>query len=218
MTLRARLALGLVVIAVVLMVPLAVARQSIKRLHGDVRALREGEFQASLVLGRLRDALADVRSREVAFAAVNPDTVHAQLAAALRRADVLTDSLSRFELKDVANRMRGDLATIAAGAEREYESARAGAGEQADSISRRTIQPALRDAERALAPAEQTLRTRTRERVDLAEEALADAERASLASLAIALLIATAIALWLTRSISGPVYELERGMRAVAGG
>ncbi|MBA3672730.1 MAG: HAMP domain-containing histidine kinase, partial [Gemmatimonadaceae bacterium] len=28
----------------------------------------------------------------------------------------------------------------------------------------------------------------------------------------------TAIALWLTRSISGPVYELERGMRAVAGG
>lgn len=64
MTLRARLALGLVIIAAVLIVPLVVARVSLQRLHDQVRSLREGEFQASLVLGRLRDALGDVRDRE----------------------------------------------------------------------------------------------------------------------------------------------------------
>ena len=70
MTLRARLALSLVIIAAVLVVPLIVARGSISRLHNDVRGLRDGEFQASLKLGRLRDALADVRAREVALGVV----------------------------------------------------------------------------------------------------------------------------------------------------
>src|SRR5688572_5627965 len=70
MTLRSRLALGLLIIAAVLVVPLIVARASMQRLHGQVRSLREGEFQASLLLGRLRDALADVRAREVALGVV----------------------------------------------------------------------------------------------------------------------------------------------------
>ena len=48
MTLRSRLALGLVIIAAVLVVPLVVARSSMQDLHGQVRSLREGEFQASL--------------------------------------------------------------------------------------------------------------------------------------------------------------------------
>ena len=50
MTLRARLALGLVVIATVLVVPLLVARASLHRLHDQVRSLREGEFQAFVVV------------------------------------------------------------------------------------------------------------------------------------------------------------------------
>ena len=64
MTLRSRLALGLVILAAVLVVPLFVARSALQRLHGQVRSLREGEFQASLVLGRLRDAMGDVRARD----------------------------------------------------------------------------------------------------------------------------------------------------------
>ena len=40
----------------------------------------------------------------------------------------------------------------------------------------------------------------------------------SVAALVVALVLATVIALWLTRSISGPVEALERGMRAVADG
>jgi signal transduction histidine kinase len=218
MTLRARLALSLGIIAAVLLVPLIVARQSMHSLHADVQELREGEFKASLVLGRLRDALADVRAREVALNFVKGDTVHAQLTEALQRATTLADSLERYHVDSSATRIKRALATIAPAAELEYEAVRAGKGEQADTISQTTIAPALRAAERALSPAEQALRFRTSERVSAAEAALSEAERVSLAALAVALLLATAISLWLTRSITQPIFALEDGMRAVAEG
>jgi signal transduction histidine kinase len=218
MTLRSRLALGLVIIAAVLVVPLVVARASLQRLHGQVRNLREGEFQASLILGRLRDALADVRAREVALGVVKSDTVHAQLGEALTRAEALADSLDRFQLDSAARRIHRDLATIRPASDAEFLAMRAGHTGQADSISQRTIAPALHDADLALTPVEQVLRARTTDRVLQAESALGRAERISLAALAVALGLAAAIAFWLTRSISRPVTALEEGMRAVADG
>ena len=44
MTLRARLALGLAIIAVVLLVPLLVVRERLRRLHTEVIELRDSEF------------------------------------------------------------------------------------------------------------------------------------------------------------------------------
>jgi len=218
MTLRTRLALSLVVIAAVLVVPLLVARNSIERLKTDVRDLREVEFRASLVLGRLRDALADVRSREDALNAVKSDAVRDQLNAALGRATVLADSLVRFRLDSTAARIQRSLAGIGPAAEAEYVALKSDSSERADSISQGTIAPLLRDAERAILSAEQELRRRTADKVAAAEEMLIDAENVSLAALAVALLLATGIALWLTRSISQPVRALEEGMRAVADG
>ena len=219
MTLRARLALGLVIIAAVFVVPLLVARTSLQRLHGQVRNLREGEFQASLILGRLRDALGDVRAREVALGVVRSDTVHQQLLTALDLSDALTDSLDRHAgLDGAARRIRRDLARVRPASELEYNAKRAGRSAEADSISQRDVVPALHDADLALTPAEQVLRTRTQERVLEAEAALGEAEQMSLAALGIALLLASAISLWLTRSISRPVRALLEGMHAVAAG
>lgn len=218
MTLRARLALGLVIIAAVLVVPLVVARRAIERLHQDVSALREGEFQASLVLGRLRDALAEVRAREKALAVVKSDSVHVQLQRALRHATALADSLGMYHLDTASARVRSALGRVAPATEEEFRAVRAGRNDQADSVSERTIAPALTAADSALPPAEALLRIRTRDRVDVAERALTNAESTSLAALAVALLLATGIAVWLTRSIARPVHELELGMRAVADG
>lgn len=218
MTLRSRLALGLVIIAAVLVVPLVVARTSMQRLHGQVRSLREGEFQASLILGRLRDALADVRQREVALSVVRSDTVHAQLRQALGRAESLADSLDRFQLDSAAQRIHRDLAAVRPATEAEFAAMRGGRTELADSISQHAIAPALRDADHALSPVEQVLRSRTRDRVLAAESALGRGEQISLGALLIALVLAAVIALWLTRSISRPVTALEEGMRAVADG
>jgi signal transduction histidine kinase len=218
MTLRSRLALGLLIIAAVLVVPLVVARTSMLRLHGQVRSLREGEFQASLILGRLRDALGDVRAREVALGVVRSDTVHAQLLEALARAEALADSLDAFQLDSAAGRILRDLDVVRRASEEEYAAMRAGRGPRADSISQQTINPSLRDADQALSPVEQVLRARTTDRVLRAESALGNAEQISLAALLVALALAAGIALWLTRSISRPVTALEEGMRAVADG
>jgi signal transduction histidine kinase len=218
MTLRSRLALGLVIIAAVLVVPLFVARSALLRLHGQVRSLREGEFQASLVLGRLRDAMGDVRAREVALGIVRSDTVHRELLTALGKAEALADSLDRHELDGAAQSIRADLTKVRAAAEDEFRAMRAGRSALADSISQTRVTPALHNVDLALAPAELVLRTRTSQRVQDAESALGDAEQVSLAALVVALVLAAAIAWWLTRSISRPVSELEEGMRAVADG
>jgi len=218
MTLRSRLALSLVIIAAVLVVPLFVTRSALIRLHTQVRSLREGEFQASLMLGRLRDALGDVRAREVALGVVRSDTIHTQLLEALTGADALADSLDRHALDGAAQRIRRDLGEVRAGAEDEYRAMRDGRSAVADSISQRRVAPALHDADLALSPAELVLRSRTRQRVLDAEDALGHAERISLGALAVALLLAAGIAWWLTRSISRPVSALEEGMRAVADG
>ena len=218
MTLRSRLALGLVIIAAVLVVPLFVARSALQRLHGQVRSLREGEFQASLVLGRLRDAMGDVRAREVALGIVRSDTVHRELLTALGKAEALADSLDRHELDGAAQSIRADLALVRAAAEEEFRAMRAGRSAAADSISQTRVAPALHNVDLALAPAEVVLRTRTSQRVRDAESALGEAEQVSLGALVVALVLAAVIAWWLTRSISRPVQELEAGMRAVADG
>ena len=218
MTLRARLALSLIIIAAVLIVPLVVARVAMQSLHREMRELREGDFQASLILGRLRDGLADVRAREVALGVLKGDTAHQSLTRSLAKAQALTDSLGHYHLEDATTRVRDALAAITPAAQREYEAFSSGKDTLAERISADTIAPALRDAERALPPAEGALRTRAADRVAAADEALTDGERISLAALAVALLLATAIALWLTRSISRPVWALEAGMGAVADG
>jgi signal transduction histidine kinase len=218
MTLRARLALSLVIIAAVLVIPLVVARFAMQSLHREMRELREGDFQASLLLGRLRDAVAEVRAREIKLGILTSDTANADLRGALRKATALNDSLGRFHLEESTAPIHSALATITPAAQREYEALASKNGDLADAISRDTIGPALREAERAITPAERSLLTRTADRVAAADDALTDGERFALAALAVALLLATAIALWLTRSISRPVRELEKGMRAVADG
>ena len=218
MTLRARLALSLVIIAAVLVVPLVVARFAMQSLHREMRELREGDFQASLILGRLRDGLADVRAREVALGVLTSDTANAYLRTSLVHATALNDSLGRFHLDGATTRIRTALATITPASQREYEALASRNVDLAERISGDTIAPALREAERAMLPAERELRTRAAVRVAAADDALTDGERFALAALAVALLLATAISLWLTRSISKPVWELEAGMRAVADG
>jgi signal transduction histidine kinase len=166
----------------------------------------------------LRDALGDVRQREIALGVVQSDTVHEQLRDALARAEALVDSLNGFQLDSATRRIRRDLAVVAPATEAEFAALRAGRGTVADSISQHTVGPALRDADVALSPVEQELRRRTTKRVLEAESALGRAEQISLGALFVALALAAGIALWLTRSISRPVTALEEGMRAVADG
>jgi signal transduction histidine kinase len=219
MTLRSRIALGLLAMVLVLLAPLAIALHSLQRLHADARALRDGAFAGSLFLGRLRDAASDVRTAETNLLILrDPSSREAMQNLVNRVARAVTDSLGVFGLDSSAAQIRTAAATLAASTPRQIEAISAGNTGVADSLSDHDVGPALQRLERGIATAERVLRERTRERMADATNAIRRAETLSALSLALAVLLALWIAIRLTRWITHPVEELQRGMAEVSEG
>ena len=218
MTLRTRLILGLLTIAIILVIPLLIAVQAMDRLHRDARALRDKEFAASLLLGRLREGLNDLRRYETALLFVHDsgtrDVMDKQLSVVARMAD----SLEAFELDKSADDVRRSVRDIVSWAPHEYVAALADRRDEAEQISSTHLVPALASADRSVFEAERALRERTAQRVASAATAISRAKNVSGFAEFGALLLAALIGIWLTRSISRPVRSLELGMEAVASG
>ncbi len=217
MTLRARLVLSLVIIGGVLLVPLYFAYQGMEEMQGDIRDLRQHEFLASLKLGGLREELSNVRSREIALDAVKSDTVLEQFNQALNKATLMSNALSNLLHDSSSKRIAADLAAIRSEPLQEYAATKAGNQALVDSLSKR-ITGVLSDADAAVLAAETNLRARTQNRVQAAEDAVGQAADQAVLALGIGLVLAGAVAIWLTRSVSTPVSALEKGMAAVANG
>ena len=218
MTLRARLTAGLLTIAIILLVPLLVATRSLDRLHDSARALRDGDFAASLLLGRLREAINDVRTAEMAVLFVRDEKSRETMLRGVKTVEQLGDSLDRYQLGQAARDIRASMATVAAGVRSEFEAATAGRAGEAEKTSQTVVVPAIARAEGAITAAERNLRDRTRTRVAESATAAEQAERFAIIGLVIALLVAALIAVRLTHSVSRPVQALERGMSQVADG
>jgi signal transduction histidine kinase len=218
MTLRSRIALGLVAMSLVLVAPLGIALHSLQQIHDDARALRDGAFQASLVLGRLRDAAGDVRVAETNLLILRDQSSRDAMGNQVKRAAQLADSLRIFELDTAVAEIRASVAALVASAPREIEAVAAGRVETADALSRNDVGPALRRLELGIGGAERSLRERTRMRMADATATIRRAQSLSAVSLALAVLIAAWIAIRLTRWITRPVQDLERGMGQVADG
>lgn len=218
MTLRSRLALGLVTIAIILVGPLVFAIQSLRGLHADARALRDRELNASLLLGKLREGLNDLRRQELSLLFSNDVGSRDAMAISIARAANLADSLNTFQLSKAARDIGAAIQDVAAAAPAEYSATLAGMTALADSISKHRLVPALDRADGGVLIAERDLRERTRLRVDQAATNISQTEKLSIAALLLALVVAAFIAIWLTRTISSPVFHLREGMRAVADG
>ncbi|MEX2153482.1 MAG: HAMP domain-containing sensor histidine kinase [Gemmatimonadaceae bacterium] len=218
MTLRTRLTLGLLTIAVILTVPLLVATRSLNRLHDEAKKLRDGDFAASLLLGRLRDALNDLRTAEMAVLFVREEQSRSAMIARARAVETLADSLETYELDRAARDVRAAMSAVVAKATAEYQAAVADRVKEAERISTEEVVPAIARAEAAIASAERALRERTRERVVHAAAHAKQGSNAAIIGLALALIVAAVIAIKLTQSVSKPVQELEQGMRQVADG
>jgi signal transduction histidine kinase len=218
MTLRARLGWGLFAIAVVLMVPLLLSLQSLEHLYETSRLLRDREFAASLLLGSFRERTDDARRAEDALLFIHDQKSATRMQREIDGLVSLTDSLDRYRLDLSATQIRSSLDSLRAAARDEYEQASAGRGAIAEMISQKRTRPAIASVDGALGASATTLRTRTRQRVADATSETLNAERLVAGALPIALLLALAIGLWLLRSVSRPVYELERGMHAIAEG
>lgn len=218
MTLRARLSAGLLGIALVLLIPLLLALNSLEQLEDTTRELRDTDFAASIAIGRLRAATDDVRAAENALLFVHDDSSRRRMATHIANADSLAGLLGAYNLQRESAQIRASLAQIREAAAAEYAAASAGRARDAELISAGRLLPEIARINTTARQTETDLRGRTAERVDKAAAVTIDAQRTAAAALAIALLLALLIALWLLRSISTPVFFLERGMKAVADG
>ena len=218
MTLRSRLAIGLISIAVILVIPLLIAVQSLNRLHREARALQSGEFAGSLLLGSLRESLYDLRRAETRLLFVPDTSARNAMASQIAEVRLLTDSLDRYQLSGAAADVRHAVAQIAKWGPEEYAAALSKRNVLADSISHHYLIPALDSADTGVRSAEDDLRKRTLERIDRSATSLHRTQTAAIVGLALALAAAALIGFWLMRFITKPVLALEAGMRAVADG
>ena len=92
MTIRARLALGLFAIAVVLLAPLAYTVFSLRQFSGETRRLNEGVLGASLMVSRIRSDLDEVRRTEQVLNITRTDTAADTMQAKVRQMTARADS------------------------------------------------------------------------------------------------------------------------------
>jgi signal transduction histidine kinase len=217
MTLRMRLAIGIVSITIVLLIPLLLALRSLESVHQTTRSLRDREFAGSLQLGRFRKLTDDIKRGEDALALLHDSASLARMRGDLAALAATGDSLDRYKLSPPGE-VPAAILSLRAATDAEYAAAATGNANVADEISAQRTRPALLTLDRLIAQTEGQLREETRDKAEKTANETVDAQRTAAGSLAIALLLATLIALWLTRSISHPVHDLEKGMKAVADG
>lgn len=219
LTLRRRLGIGTVGIAIVLALPLVVAVRSLERVHKTTLDLRNGAFAASLLIGNLRQGTDDLRRADDALVYVGDPGTRDRMMQQIATMRTLADSLDNFSLKTAAVSIRLALDSLTVLANEEYVTSNGGkASGAAEAISAQSVRPRFGVIEQTIGSAEQVLRTRSRESVNTATEDTATAERAAISAMIIAILLAGLISLWLIRSITRPVFDLESGMHAVASG
>ena len=216
MSLRARLGLGLLAIAVVLLIPLLLALRSLEELQTTTRLLRDREFAASLLLSSFTAAIEDGRRAENALLFVHDGASETRMKAGTDRLSSMTDSLDAYHLGFSPEKIRAAVSEIRSATSEEFDDAVAGRNVVADLISTQRTRPALASIDTILTSVAATLRENTRQRVTQAADATSSAERLAIAGFIIAVALAFIIGFLLFRAISRPVYELERGMKAVS--
>lgn len=217
-TLRGRLAFGAIGIAVVLAIPLLIAVRSLKEVHRTSLELRNGAFAASLLLGRLREGIDELRHLDDALLFVHDSATRTRMETELATMRGMADSLDGYELRAAATDVRLALDSLTVLTETEYQQAARGSDTAAEAISSEGVRPRIGVIEQTVSASEQALRTRTREQVEAATDATATAEQTAIATVIVALILAALITAWLVRSISRPVHDLQRGMQKVSAG
>jgi signal transduction histidine kinase len=220
-TLRLRLVLGLAAVAVLLVAPLLLALRALTEARAVASTLGGEEVVAALLLGRSRDITNEVRDAE-RLLLLGADADRPEYARRMRRAvgklAALSDSLAGHRLPRQVTALRSATARLDGAIALEVTEANAGRDAGADSISDVRVGPALRDAERALADAEQAVSHRAEIQAAKVRETVGVARGQALVLLIAGAAGATAVSVWLTRSVSRPVRELASGMEAVASG
>jgi signal transduction histidine kinase len=122
-----------------------------------------------------------------------------------------------FQLDTAYGEAAGTLREIEERLPDEYAAVRRGEAERVDTLSRR-LRPLMLRLDTLAETAGRRLQARTARRVEASAADAANARDMMGTAFAIAAVLATIIAVWLTATISRPVRDLEAGMEAVANG
>jgi signal transduction histidine kinase len=220
-TLRARLGLALVTMAAILVAPLFIAYDALNQMQSSVRAVKEQDLDATLLVARIRAAAEELRQAELqlvyATSPTAPGQPNTRVDTALATLRALADSLLRFGLDTAHRDTRATLDVVADGIRLESAAVQRGQAEKADSLSRE-LRPVLLYIDSIAHGTTTTLQARTATTVERARARALRAQELTTTTFGIAVSIAALIAIWLTTTISRPVRDLERGMHTVAEG
>ncbi len=218
MTIRARLALGLFAIAVVMLAPLAYTVWSLRQFSGETRRLSEGVFGASLLVSRIRSDLDEVRRVEQVLNATRTDAAADTMRAKVQQLAARADSLRNFALDSAADQLYALTSLIGSNVSRYTRLLQQDSLLVADSLSAAAIIGGVSQAEQAIRRSEQVLRGRMSEGVRAAQQRAQTAQSVSAGAFALAGLLVLGISVLTWRTIANPIRDLEDGMAAVAGG
>jgi signal transduction histidine kinase len=218
LTLRSRLNLGILAIAVVLVAPLVLSLRALRQIQADTTLLRDREYAATLLLGRMRIVHDDLELSTTYLSAFPSDTARSQYIDQLQTLARQVDTLATLTESAAVGQIRTAISRLFEQAPRAFDYARAYRTAARDSVVDLLISPSLLTIDRILENTGTLVEQRTAERVEEFALLTEDSAVLALGALGIAILLAFGIALWLTRSISGPLVELDSGMRAVAEG
>jgi signal transduction histidine kinase len=217
-TIRSKLAVGLLAITLVLLFPLLLALRSLEALHDVTTVLQKREFAASLLLNKMRAGTDELRRLDLSLVFVHQPQIRASMDSQLTVLSATADSLSHLGMSDASASIGGAVARVASFVPVEYEAAAQGHGKIADSVSTQHLIPAITAMERELTAAESILRDRSSRLVAQATAKTEQARNAAALGLAVAATLAFIISVLLWRTIGSPIRDLELGMAAVADG
>ncbi|HEY9480496.1 MAG TPA: hypothetical protein VIP79_10430, partial [Gemmatimonadaceae bacterium] len=126
MTIRSKLALGLFSIAIVLLLPLALALQSLERLHVTTTLLQKREFAASLLLNRMRSGTDELRRLDLPLLFVAKPENRLAVDSQLTALSAMADSLRQLGMVAAAENIGASVDRIAVHVPAEYAAATAG--------------------------------------------------------------------------------------------
>ena len=213
-----RLALGIAAMVVVMLVPLAISLRAMQKLRQDTERLSDVEMRAAVQLGRARTFVQEIDQSKIYLSLFPTSATAQQFTGKLDTLRLHIDSLGGITGTATIPRLRASLKTVGDEAANAVRLASAGRVTFADSVIDRPLSAAIDDIERILGFTEQALQEQSRERLSAVADESEAARRSALFLLAGAGVLAVLIGLWLTQSVSGPIDELDAGMRAVSEG
>lgn len=218
MTVRTRLVLALVGSIALLVLPALYGISRLAQLRKIAEDLQGNDAAASLALGRLQAAVAELDRYERSYV-ISPEDAELRngVYRALSNARIQIQSLDEAGYAEALAPTARRLISVDTQTRAIQRLLESGQTEQA-SNEFETLKPLLSTVQDSLSAVAQEIDRRSRQAVEQARTISGTATTTSLGGLCVALIIALLLGLWITGSFTRPISKLKRAMETVAGG